>query len=141
MSITITSVAGKTDLSHCYNYGQHSNSRPQPCYIELDCETGNMTATYNVQSDNSIPMSVYHGHTQRWAIPCLPADAANALMEEFAPIAERIVAGYECVYNGNNHVAKFSDDARSAIEEIELLCLNYYADETNTVQSDNDDNQ
>lgn len=118
MSITIDKLTDKTAL-HCH-YDRQSEA--QPCYIELDCKTETLRADYNGEIGNAIPFSVYHGHTQRWGIPMLTADAANGLLGRIAPLAERVVAGYDEKWDGNNHVATFTDDAQSAIEEIEALC-------------------
>jgi len=91
----------------------------QPCYIELECETGRLRADYNGEIGNAVPVSVWHGHDQRWTIPALTADSANKLMAEIKPLAQRVVDGYESECDGSNHVARFDDDAKSAIEEIE----------------------
>lgn len=117
MTITITQVSG-TEL---YNrYPQQTS--PQDCYVELDCEAETLSAEANPEIGNAIPFSVYHGRTLRWSIPALRADAANALLAEIAPLAERVCAGYECEWDGNNHVGRLDDDATAAREEIERLC-------------------
>lgn len=131
-TVTITKVTNPTDL-HCHYSGQ---TFPQPCYIELDCKTETLSASYNAEVGNAIPFSVYHGHDQRWGIPCLTADAVNEFMEEILPLAQKIVDGYESIWNGHNHVADFTEDAQEAIEEIQSRCdeLERTTDESNTVQ-------
>jgi hypothetical protein len=100
-------------------YPRQSNQ--QPCYVELRCQSGIITASYNAEIGNAIPCSVNDGHDQRWAIPCLTADAANEMLAEIAPIAQRVLDGYASEYDGNNHRATFTDDARDAKDEIEQL--------------------
>lgn len=116
---------------HCH-YAQQSSA--QPCYIELDCAEGTLLASYNGEIGNAVPAAVYHGHEQRFGIPELTTEAADELMAEIAPIAERVVAGYESEWNGNNHVACFTDDALAAIDEITKICDAVEADESNSIQ-------
>lgn len=116
-NLTVYKVEG-TEL-HRHFKGQ---MEAQPCYVELDCDRGILYATYNSEIGSAVPMSVYHGHAQRWGIACLKGPAANKLLEKIKPLAERVIAGYERVWNGNNYVAKFADDAAEAIDKIEGLC-------------------
>lgn len=115
--ITVAAVEG-TELHHQYP-GQ---SGPQRCYVELDARTGELGAESNPEIGNAYPFDVHHGHRIRWSIPALKAPVANVLLEEIAPIADRIVAGYERVWDGSNNVARYTDDARAAEEEIGRLC-------------------
>ncbi len=107
---------------HC-QYGGQSN--PQDCMVELDPESDppTLTARYNPEIGNAVPFAVYHGRVLRWSIPILKADAANTLLEEILPLAERIVAGYDCRWDGSNHVGHLDDDATEAQEAIADLCL------------------
>ena len=130
-TVTIIPVRGNA-LYRRYS-GQ---TAPQDCYVSLDCQKGYLTADFNPEIGSGVPVAVYHGHVQRWSIPVLSADAANSLLEEIAPFAERMVAGYERVWDGNNHVAAFSDDADEADDAIISLCdrARADADEHSTVQ-------
>jgi hypothetical protein len=94
----------------------------QPVYVELDCAVGELTAETSGEIGNAVPMSVWHGHTQRWAIPVLKINAANKLLRELAPLAARVCAGYAPHWDGHNHVARFTTDADNALEEIEATC-------------------
>jgi hypothetical protein len=131
-TVTISKVSNPTAL-YC-KYASQLN--PQPCYVELDCDKETLSASYNGEVGNAVPFTVYHGHDQRWGIPCLTADAVNEFMEEILPLAQKIVDGYESIWNGHNHVADFTEDAQEAIEEIESKCdeLERTTDESNTVQ-------
>lgn len=90
----------------------------QPCHIALDLEDGQMWADYNPEIGSGIPTSVYHGRTRRWGIPCLTATAANQLMEDLKPLAERVLAGSEIEWDGNNNVGILNEDASAAEQEI-----------------------
>lgn len=116
-AVTVKHVAGTYDLHQHYR-GQTS---AQPCHVELDCEAGTLTADYSGEIGNGVPVAVWHNRTLRWTIPCLTADAANALLDEVLPIAERIVAGYSRRWDGHNHVGEFDADAEAAREEMASL--------------------
>jgi len=117
-SVTIKPVTGKRAL-FCHYKGQFS---PQDCFVELDCEERTLSASYNGEIGNSIPFRVYHRRCIRWTIPCLTADAANALLEELADEAAIVCDGYESVWDGHNHIGKLDDDARAASETIQATC-------------------
>jgi len=124
-TVTIVEVEG-TALHRQYA-GQH---KPQPCYVSLSCDTGNLSASYDPEIGNGVPFSVYHGREQRWSIPALTEEAANGLLAEILPLAERVVAGYERVWNGSNHVGQFTEDAEQAMESIYDLCQRDWSDRT-----------
>jgi hypothetical protein len=115
--ITITPVEGD-ELHHQYP-GQ---TAPQPCYVQLVCETGALSASYDAEIGNAVPVGVWHQRVRRWTIPALTESAANALLEEIAPLAERVVAGYSERWDGSNHVGEFDADADDAVEAIARLC-------------------
>lgn len=129
----VTIVEVEDNALHRQYAGQN---RPQPCHVSLDCANGRLTAEYDPEI-GAVPFSVCYGHVQRWSIPALTADAANGLLAEILPFAERMVAGYERVWDGNNHVAVFSDDADEADDAIISLCdrARADADEHSTVQA------
>lgn len=72
------------------------------------------------QSHNSVSFYEYHGHAASYILPT-NVDAikfAAWIAEDIMPILNRIQAGYSSEYDGNNTVAKFTDDAREAKEEL-----------------------
>jgi len=123
-NVEVIHISGDADLYNKYP-GQ---SEPQGCYIQLDCEDGYLTADYNAEIGNAVPMNVYHGHVQRWGIPCLRSDEANKLLDRLSPIAQRVVDGYDSDWDGNNMVAVFNEDAQKAIDEISSICSEYDLD-------------
>lgn len=132
-TLTVKHVADRNDL-HCQYPGQTS---AQPCYVELDCESATLRAAYNPEIGNGIPFAVHHGRTLRWSIAALTADVANALLDELAPLAQRVVDGFEAVWDGNNMVGQLDADASAASEEIDETIRRGYdrssADEHDTV--------
>lgn len=99
--------------------GQHS---PQPCYVQLDCEAETLCAEVDGMIGPGTPFRIWHGRAIRWAIPALTTEAAEALLEEILPLAQRVVEGYECRWDGSNHVGKLDEDAQEAAEAIRDLC-------------------
>ncbi|KNE83336.1 hypothetical protein AB0B04_19340 [Streptomyces xinghaiensis] len=93
----------------------------QPAYIELDLREGTLLADYNGEIGNAVPFSVYYGFERRYGIPVLTADAANRVMREIAPMAARILADWEEVWDGQNMVARLGKDAIAAEDDIETL--------------------
>jgi hypothetical protein len=117
-NIMVHEVETRTGLYHRYPREQ----QPQHCFVQLDCDEEDLSAGYDPEVGGGIPFAVFHGRTLRWSIPVLLANAANALLEQVAVFAERVVDGYECRWDGSNHVGVFDDDAKAAIEEIADLC-------------------
>jgi hypothetical protein len=112
--------------SHDSLYCQYSSqNQPQNCYVQLDCDAGVLSASYNAEIGNAVPMSVWHGHTLRWSCPLLTGESADELMRSLEPLAERIVAGYEAQWDGSNHVARLTDDAMDADNDARQLCEGY----------------
>jgi transcriptional regulator with XRE-family HTH domain len=98
---------------------------PQPAYIELDLKAGKLYADYDSEIGNGKPATVHHGFDRRYRIPVLTAEAANRVLHEIAPLADRILADWEEDWDGNNMIAVLGEDAQAAEEEIrEHLGLN-----------------
>lgn len=97
-------------------HGQHE---PQPAYIELGLQSETLLADYDSEVGGASPASVHHGFDRRYPIPLLTGKAANQAMERIRPLAERILADWEEVWDGNNMVARLGEDALAAEEAIE----------------------
>lgn len=126
MTVRIIECTNPTGL-HCHYNGQTS---AQPAYIELDLREGTLHATYNGEIGNAVPGTVYHGFQRRYTIPVLTGQAANEAMARIAPLADRMLADWKEVWDGNNMVARLGEDAQAAEEEIEeeLGCNIGYGD-------------
>lgn len=94
----------------------------QGCYVSLDLEDGELTADWNGEIGNSVPESVWNGRKLRWGIPCLTSTAANKLLDELAPIAQRILDGATIEWDGNNNVGQLTEAAQVAAEELAEAC-------------------
>lgn len=125
MDVTITRVTEPDEL-FCKYPGQFN---VQPVYLELDTRTGKLSCSYNPNAGGGTTFDHFHRLILSTGIPCLTADAANALMDEVAPLAQRVIDGADEEWNGNNNVGVFTDDAMQAWEEIEHICDAWSADE------------
>lgn len=114
--VQVTHLDAEGTALHCQYKGQ---SAPQPCFIELHCETRTLSAAYNPEVGNAVPMWVWHNRILRWAIPVLTDDAANALLDELAAEAAIICDGYSCEWDGHNHVGRFTEAAKAAEQQID----------------------
>ncbi|GAB3115612.1 hypothetical protein GCM10027160_23200 [Streptomyces calidiresistens] len=90
----------------------------QPAHILLDLKNGTLSASYDVEVGEGTPPEVFYGHTRRYRIPLITAQAANTAMQEIAPLADRILADSSIEWDGNNNVAVLGEDAQEAEEEI-----------------------
>lgn len=118
MTVKIISVKDDTELFCHYA----SQSEPQRCFIALDLEDGTLWADYNAEIGSAVPEAVWNGRTIRFPAPCMTAAGMNHLMDEIAPLADRVLAGSEIEWDGNNHVGKLDEDAQDASDEIERIC-------------------
>lgn len=114
MSVRIIETESEDALYRRY----HSQTSPQGCYIELDLRSETLSADYDSEVGNAVPFTVFHGFERRYSIPALTGSAADELMTQIAPLADRILADWEEVWDGNNHVARLGDDAQAAEEEV-----------------------
>lgn len=118
MDIEIHRLTRDDELYRRYD----GREKPQPCHLDLDLDLGNFGAEYNPEVGNAVPMAVHNGRELWYPIPCLTADAANALMDRVAPLADRIYVGSEIEWDDNNHVGRLDDDGLKAHEELTRLC-------------------
>lgn len=93
-------------------------SEPQPCHIDLDLRDGELTADYNpeVGGDRSMPALVVNGIRRWWGIPCLTAAAANRVMRELTPLAQRVLTG--ATVDDDNEGVTLTEDALDAEQQI-----------------------
>lgn len=94
---------------------------PVGLYLEIDTETGEVSVGQSHQSDNAVPMRVWHGIDRRIHLSSLVD--AEALTEginagEIDALVRRVCAGTETVWDGNNHVARCTPDVEDAEEAL-----------------------
>ena len=104
-------------LFHLYP-GQQA---PQDAYIALSIEDEAMWMESNGEIGNAVPSDVWHGTTLRFGLPPIQAAAANALLDELLPLAERVIAGASEQWDGSNNVGVYDADAQDAIQAMERL--------------------
>ena len=90
-------------------------------YLDLDEKT--FKADYN----SSIGAYTYSEREYYRRILTFPFNPESRLsdvrtvLKKATPIAERILAGYSCIWDGNNFVGRFDKPACNAIHELERL--------------------
>ena len=103
--------------------------RLQDAFVELT-EDGGVRARYNPEIGSAVPMTVWHNRDRRWAInPELTVSQIDELLDDIAPLLERVHAGSDTHWDGSNHVGTLDDDAQAASDEIEKICDSYYPEE------------
>ncbi len=130
MTIQITATTsnldhlnGKAPLYQKYQ-GQHQE---QPAYIELDCRGGSLMADYSGEIGNAVPFYYWHGLAVRWDIsPAASGDSIRELLssQDFIAACQRIIDGFDEIWNGSNYVGRYDADADSAIEEARRIIDN-----------------
>ena len=94
-------------------------SQAQPAFMELDLD-GRVTFRYNPEVGNAVPVDVYHRRTLRWDVHnCMTVDEIKTVFDDVLPLLERIHAGHDVKWDGSNLVGVFSDDAHSAMVDLE----------------------
>lgn len=119
MSITINTDNLRGEPAPLYHVYPRQ-TKPQPAYVELD-EDGDVSADYNGEIGNAVPMAVWHRRTLRFDVsPRVGGDDLADFLESDAVVAllERIHAGHTVEWNGNNHVGTLDDDAQAAAEAL-----------------------
>jgi hypothetical protein len=113
----------ETTQLHCHYSGQVAQ---QPCYVTFSCVNGELTAGYDPNiGGGHATVSEIRCLSKNWPIPCLTMDTANRLLDEIAPLAQRILDGADTEWSRwqNAYVGVYNDDAKLAEEEIAKLCF------------------
>lgn len=102
---------------------------PQPAFIELDLETGNVTADYSGEIGGGVPVSVWNGIWRRYSVPAYISGECLAEIledEEVVALLNRIHEGSDVEWNGNNYVGVLNDDAQDAEESLVNLLEHWH---------------
>lgn len=138
ITLDIDNLTEGAALYHVYP-GQ---SRPQTAHVQLD-GGGRVTADWNGEIGNAVPMDVWNGRTLRWAVsPYLsgPALAEALASPEVAALLEAVAAGHDEEWNGSNHVGTLTPEAREASERLGEL-LDRLADDANLAELSDDEDE
>ena len=86
---TVTIDHIDTDTLHPL-YAQYDGQvTAQPSYVELDLDSGNLSADYSSAVGGGVPVRVWEGDVVRYDVdPHLTASEINDLLDEIAPIAQ-----------------------------------------------------
>lgn len=119
MSITISTSNLRDSLAPLFHRYPRQTT-PQGAHVELD-EGGAVSADWNGEIGNGVPVAVYHKRTLRWSVP--PAVSGQALADylkgEGLALLERVHAGHATQWDGSNLVGRLSEDAQEASEELD----------------------
>lgn len=86
-AVVVDHVSTKT-LHPLYAHFSGQTS-PQESYVELDLDSGNLSADYSGEVGNGIPERIWNGRATRFDVdPHLTADEINTLLDEIAPLAQ-----------------------------------------------------
>ena len=105
-----------------------SQITPQPAHLELDCRHRDISADWNSEVGNGVPVAVWHRHILRFPLPPqISQDSLDELTDspKLSALAMRIFDGYSSEWDGNNHVARYTDDAIQAQDALTALCEQY----------------
>lgn len=125
MNTSIYNTTGEPLIFKCarkladYRMTYPGQLKPQNAYFELTENCNIITPTYNGEIGNAVPFSVYHGRDRRYYFhPSLPLKAVNKLGRDLLPYMEKVRAGIFMAYDGNNYIARLTEDAQQAEDEI-----------------------
>lgn len=115
-AVRIVPCTAPDELHHHYP----TEDEAQPCHIALSLREGTLSADWapEVGEPRALPEDVPHGLERRYEIPTLTGDAANRAMEEIKPLAGRILADWQEIWDGQDWVARLGPDAVAAEEAI-----------------------
>ena len=122
----VDTSAIRTLSGDCPVYMHYSGqTEAQSAYLELIPHEGgiaDLSAYYNPEIGDSIPMSVYHGTVLRWRIPNdLTCAGINALVSDILPMLRQIAGGYSDRWDGSNWIGSLTNDAQAASDELERI--------------------
>lgn len=135
--LTIIYPKKRSDFAYQYD----CELRPQPGGIEVDPEEKTL-GVYCNGNINGTPEDVWHGRRLWYRIndPMHTTIAEiSALIDEAKPYAERICAGYDTEWDGNNWVGSLNEDAEEAAQTIAQIVGEFYPSPENGLFDDEDD--
>ena len=98
-TVTIDHIS--TDVLHPL-YAQYDGQvTAQPSYVELDLDSGTLSADYSSAVGGGVPIRVWEGEVVRFDIdPQLTAAEINSLLDEIAPLAQELIDAREDAPSG-----------------------------------------
>ncbi len=108
-------IFGRGRLTFTYR----SQTNPQPICADI-LDDGTVHVFGNPEIGNAVPMDVYHGIIQRVGVWGVSTQAeAREWYRSNKTLIQRIVAGMDKRWDGNNFVGTLTDDARRALDTLD----------------------
>ena len=101
-----------------------NQSKQQEIFVELDCKKRQLSVNYNPEIGFGVPFAVWKKHVLRFNLPCsgIPKiKNINELLNVLKPLALCVINGYENVWDGNNCVAKYSENSQMSFKILSQL--------------------
>jgi hypothetical protein len=107
-------------------------AEPQPAFLSLDLESGEVSADFDGEIGNAVPARVFAGMVRRYMAPAaIRGEALRPLVESLLPLLERVYLESDVqVCNDGQRIVTLYEDAASAeaelseIEHDEASCWN-----------------
>ncbi len=99
-------------------------SEARAAFLTLNLEEGVLTACHDDSPDGrSVEAKAFHRIVRSWEVPLLSMQAANELLLEVAPLAQRVLDGADIIWDGHNMVGQLTtEDAVRADAELGACC-------------------
>ncbi|WP_446046434.1 hypothetical protein [Streptomyces olivaceus] len=112
-----------TDELGLYCWMEHEREA-RAAFLTLHLEKGALTACHDDSPDGrGVEANVVHGIVREWEVPLLSMRAANELLLEVTPLAQRVLDGADIVWDGHNMTGSLTtEDAVRAEAELEACC-------------------
>jgi|CEGC01.1.fsa_nt_gi hypothetical protein len=92
---------------------------PQPAFITLNPDTREVSTDYTSEVGTAVPMAVWHNLELRFSVlASVSGKALTDFCQDHAHLFERICNGFESVWDGNNYVGRYSQDALDAQDDL-----------------------
>ena len=120
--ITVTSEFKLKDSPRFPVYCKYDGQfEPQPAFIYLDVESASVTADYYGNIGGGCSPDVFHGRVLRFPINPLSINTQIAeLIDENLGDFQKIINGSDIVWDGNNYVGRFNEEAQRLIDKFEM---------------------
>jgi len=103
----------------CHYSGQ---SGPQPVFLCLDCDDGEVSGAYWANIGVGQSWRAFHNRDIEWKIPAFRVDAFRRFVDSLRDDLQAVFDGSTVEWNGSNYVGRLDDDAIDAADRIEAAC-------------------
>lgn len=108
-------------------YDSQCNHQRAELVIDPENDEAQLYVSYNPEIGGAITMHEYHHREFHIGFNChLPLSSVNKMLTNCRQYAERVVAGYDTHWDGNNIVGVLSEDAVRALDAMELVVQGWW---------------